>query len=74
MDIVGIIIMVTGFCLMISARGIYRNGLKNAKRLTDSKEEHESYMMLVGNGMAALRIIGFILMLMGIPIFLYGIL
>ena len=73
MDIIGIMIMLVGLILMVAAKGVYRSGLKSARKLTDSAEEREAYMMLVGSGMTALRIVGFVLMLLGIPVFIFGI-
>ena len=70
MDILGIIVMAVGFILIVASRGIYRNGLKSAKKLTDNKKESEEYMMLVGNGMVAVRVLGFILLLIGIAVFI----
>lgn len=55
---------------MVASRGIYRNGLKSAKKLTDSSKETEEYMMLVGSGMSAIRIIGFVVFMIGIGIFI----
>ena len=72
MDIFGIILIVVGLILMVAARGVYRKGLKSARKLTDSPKETEEYMMLVGSGMAALRIIGFVIMVIGVAMFLIG--
>ena len=72
MDVLGILFMAVGLILMVASRGIYRNGLKSARKLTDSQKETEEYMMLVGNGMIALRIIGFIVLLIGVGVFLIG--
>lgn len=70
MDILGIILMAVGLILMVASRGIYRNGLKSANKLTDNRKESEEYMMLVGNGMVAVRVIGFVLLIIGIGVFI----
>lgn len=69
MDILGIMMMLVGLILMVAARGVYRKGLKSAKKLTDSSKEADEYMMLVGSGMIAVRIIGFVVLIMGVGIF-----
>lgn len=70
MDIFGILMIVVGLILMVASRGIYRNGLKSARKLTDSSKETEEYMMLVGSGMVAIKIIGFVVFIIGIGIFI----
>ncbi len=70
MDIFGILIIVVGLILMVASRGIYRNGLKSARKLTDTSKETEEYMMLVGSGMIAIRVIGFVVFIIGIGIFI----
>ncbi len=70
MDIFGILMIVVGLILMVASRGIYRNGLKSARKLTDSSKETEEYMMLVGSGMIAIKIIGFVVFIIGIGIFI----
>ena len=72
MDIFGIMMMVVGLILMVASRGVYRNGLKSARKMTDAPKEMEEYMMLVGNGMIALRVIGFVLLIIGIGVFVYA--
>ncbi len=72
MDIFGILMIVVGLILMVASRGIYRNGLKSARKLTDSSKETEEYMMLVGSGMIAIRVIGFVVFIIGIGIFIAG--
>lgn len=69
MDILGIILMAVGLILMVASRGIYRNGLRSARKMTDNPKETEEYMMLVGNGMVAVRVIGFILLVIGVVVF-----
>lgn len=68
MGIFGIMMMVVGVILMVASRGIYRNGLKSARKLTDSQKEMEEYMMLVGNGMIAVRVIGFVILIIGVAV------
>ena len=55
---------------MVASRGIYRNGLKSARKLTESSKESEEYMMLVGSGMTAIRIIGFVMLIIGLAVFI----
>ncbi len=69
MEMFGIILMAVGLILMVASRGIYRNGVKSAHKLTDSHKEVEEYMMLVGNGMVAVRMIGFVLFIIGVGVF-----
>lgn len=69
MDILGIILMAVGLILMVASRGIYSSGVKSARKMTDNRKESEEYMMLVGSGMAAVRIIGFVLMGIGVLVF-----
>lgn len=70
MDIFGILMIVVGLILMVASRGIYRNGLKSARKLTDSSKETEEYMMLVGSGMIAIKVIGFVIFVIGVGIFI----
>jgi len=70
MDVFGLILLVVGLILMVAGKGVYRKGLKSARKLTESPKEMEEYMMLVGSGMAALRLIGFVIMIIGSGMFL----
>lgn len=69
MDIFGIILMAVGFILMVASRGIVRKGLKSARKMTDNPREREEYIMLVGNAMVVLRILGFVLLIIGVAVF-----
>lgn len=72
MDILGIMLIGLGLILMVASKGIYRKGLKSAKKLTDNHKEVEEYMMLVGSGMIAIRVIALIMMLIGVGLFIGG--
>lgn len=66
MQMLGIMMAVVGLILLASARGVYRGGLKTTEAYKDMPGDNDSFLILLSNGMLVLRIIGGLLMVVGV--------
>lgn len=65
MTIIGIMMLVIGTILLISAAAIYKNARKATEEYKDMPGDNDNFLMLLSNGMIVLRIIGVILIGIG---------
>jgi len=68
MEIFGIMLASVGLILLVSSRSIYRNGVKTVKNYEDQPKDNKSYLMLIGSGMLVLKIVGGLMLLLGVMI------
>ncbi|PKM56928.1 MAG: hypothetical protein CVU95_14985 [Firmicutes bacterium HGW-Firmicutes-2] len=68
MEIFGIMLASVGLILLVSSRSIYRSGVKAVKNYEDQPKDNKSYLMLIGSGMLVLKIVGGLMLLLGILI------
>lgn len=66
MQMLGIMMAVVGLILLASARGVYRGGQKTTEAYKDMPGDNDSFLILLSNGMLVLRIIGGLLMVVGV--------
>lgn len=68
MEIFGIMLAFVGLILLVSSRSIYRSGVKTVKNYEDQPKDNKSYLMLIGSGMLVLKIVGGLMLLLGVMI------
>ncbi len=66
MNILGILLVVVGLILLVAARSIYRGGEKTTQDYKDVPGDNDSFLMLLSNGMIVLRIIGLLMVVVGV--------
>jgi len=66
MIVIGVMMLVVGIVLLLGAANIYRNGKKDIEMYKDRPSDNDHFLMLLNNGMIVLRIIGGLLMVMGL--------
>jgi len=68
MEIFGMMLALVGLILLVSARSIYRSGVKTVRNYEDQPKDNKTYLVLIGSGMLVLKIVGGLMLLLGLMI------